>query len=117
MTPDQLTTAALAWLGIKATARNEGQADYDAAQLVAPAVVSWINRLPGLRTVEDPETESGIKWAPDVELGAVMLTARLIRRRNSPAGIEAFTTEGATYVSRHDPDLARLLRLRLPMVG
>lgn len=115
MEPDTLTTAALKWLGIKEAAHVEGQADYDAAQLVAPAVVSVIDRLPGLRrvTLQDGTT----RWAADVELGAVMLAARLIRRRNSPAGIESFTTEGAAYVTRRDPDLARLLRLRLPMVG
>ena len=40
-----------------------------------------------------------------------MLTARLHRRRNSAAGIEAMTELGATYVSRYDNDIARLLRI------
>jgi hypothetical protein len=38
-----------------------------------------------------------------------MLAARLVRRRNSPAGVEAFTEMGPTYVSRFDPDVDRLL--------
>lgn len=47
----------------------------------------------------------------DVVLGATMLAARLVRRRNTPDGIAAFGTEGPLYVSRNDPDVALLLRL------
>lgn len=44
--------------------------------------------------------------------GATMLAARLYRRRNSPAGITAFGTDGgAVYVQRQDPDVALLLGL------
>lgn len=115
MDETQLTAGARKWLGIKESAWIAGQPDFDAAQLVVPAVAAWVNRLPLLRTV--PGAEGAEEWAPDVVLGATMLAARLIRRRNSPAGVEAFTADGAAYVSRHDPDIARFLRLRVPQVG
>lgn len=56
---------------------------------------------------------------PDAYRGAVMMAARLVRRRNSPAGIESFG-ESVTYVAAYDPDLDRFLRrgrYRLPGVG
>lgn len=111
MTPTQLRDRALSWLAITA---EEGP-DFDAAELVAPAVAEWVDSLPG---VDVTVTEDGTEWDKRADLGAVMLTARLIRRRNSPGGIEAFTGEGAAvYVRREDPDVARLLRLNYPQVG
>lgn len=53
----------------------------------------------------------GTDLAADVVHGAVMLAARIVRRRNSPAGVESFGELGATYVSRYDPDIDRLLGL------
>jgi len=56
---------------------------------------------------------------PDAYRGGVMLAARLVRRRNSPAGIESFG-ESITYVAAYDPDLDRFMRrgrYRLPGVG
>ena len=53
-------------------------------------------------------------------LGVTMLAARWYRRRLSPAGIEAITDTGASYVARTDPDIARLLRIdqhQIPRVG
>jgi len=50
-------------------------------------------------------------WDADTRLGALMLAARLFRRRNSPNGVEAMTDAGASYVSRYDSDIARLLRI------
>ena len=103
MPPDDLAARALAWLGIPA---DETGPDVDAAPVVAGAVVGWLATMPGIDM-----TAAGDAWAPQTQLGAVMLTARLIRRRNSPAGIEAFTADGAAYVRRSDPDVASLLRL------
>lgn len=51
------------------------------------------------------------EWPADIVRGAVMLAARLVRRRNSPSGVEAMTDQGAAYVSRNDPDIAQLLQL------
>lgn len=51
------------------------------------------------------------------KLGATMLAARLVRRRNSPAGIEAVTQDAAVYVARTDPDVMMLLRLDQPGIA
>lgn len=62
----------------------------------------------------------GEKWPAGVELGAIMLAARLHRRRNSAAGVETFSDMGASYVSRYDADLDRQLRINAwtpPVVG
>lgn len=59
-------------------------------------------------------------WGADVRQGATMLASRLYRRRNSPGGVEVFGAEGATYVSRNDPDVAMLLSIGAytpPVVG
>lgn len=50
-------------------------------------------------------------WTPDVTKGANMLTVRLWRRKDSPAGVEAFAQLGAAYVQREDPHVAMLLQL------
>jgi hypothetical protein len=60
----------------------------------------------------DPPTDPpSAVYSPDAEVyqGAVMLAARLVRRRNSPAGIETFS-DSVAYVSRWDPDIQRALR-------
>ena len=62
----------------------------------------------------------GDEWPGGVELGAIMLAARLHRRRNSAAGVETFSEMGASYVSRYDADLDRQLRINAwtpPVVG
>lgn len=46
-----------------------------------------------------------------VVLGATLLAARLYRRKNSPAGVEAFASGGVAYVMRNDPDIAVMLKL------
>jgi hypothetical protein len=53
-------------------------------------------------------------------LGALMLAARLYRRRNSPEGVATFAADGAVYVQRNDPDIAMLLGIGSyapPVVG
>lgn len=62
----------------------------------------------------------GDEWPAGVNLGAIMLAARLHRRRNSAAGVETFSDMGASYVSRYDADLDRQLRINgwtPPVVG
>jgi len=62
----------------------------------------------------------GNEWPAGVELGAVMLAARLHRRRNSSNGVESFSDMGTSYVSRYDSDLDRQLRINAwspPVVG
>lgn len=96
MTPDELAAQATAW------AKLPGGVD-NAMRACAAAVRALVAAL--------PVTQGRPTWREDTALGAVMLTARLHRRRNSPAGVEALTEMGATYVSRYDSDIARLLRI------
>jgi hypothetical protein len=63
------------------------------------------------RARPDRWTAGRVTFEPDPEIyqAAVMLAARLVRRRNSPGGVETFG-ESVTYVSRYDPEIARALR-------
>lgn len=82
---------------------------------VVEAVNTYVANLPCTQHLEASEA-----WPADVKLGAVMLAARLAKRRNSPNGIEAITDVNVTYTARYDGDIARLLRLdgnRIPAVG
>ena len=75
-----------------------------------------INSLPWVRAV----WQATAAWPPAVTEAGVMLAARLYRRRNPPSGVESFGDMTATYVLRHDPDVARALRIgpnAMPAVG
>lgn len=93
-----ITTAELAsWLKVSSTDEY------------MPVVVAAVNTyVDGLATItRDPAGA----WSETTHLGALMLASRLFRRRNSPNGIESFGDSGATYVSRYDSDIARLLNM------
>lgn len=96
-TPEELAEAAAAWTKAPAVSDDMIKA--------AAAALSYISTLPGPRL-----TTEGT-WAPDTLLGAIMLTSRLERRRNSASGIESSTDLGVTYVARTDSDISRLLRI------
>ncbi|MGY4645890.1 hypothetical protein [Cellulomonas sp. URHB0016] len=51
-------------------------------------------------------------YEPDAETyqGAVMYAAREVRRRNSPAGLQAFADGQVSFVARYDSDIERALR-------
>ena len=85
-----------------------GDRDAEVAGHVCLAVVAFVDDTRAVRLAG---------WTERSWLGATMLAARLIRRRNSPAGIDAFTEAGVAYVQRTDPDVASLLRLKLPSIG
>ena len=78
-----------------------------------------------LKTVVDACNALVTQWnngreTPALKLGTTMLAARVYRRRNSPAGVEALGEMGPVYVSRRDPDLSMLLGLdqwAIPKVG
>ena len=91
--------AVAGWLGIAENNDTERQHIAD----VVPAVNAWV------ATFHTPDDNG--KWPAHVTRGAVMLAARITRRRNSPAGVEAFTELGPTYVSRYDPDIDKMLGL------
>lgn len=83
-------------------------------QIVA-AVNSQVRSWPVSTVAVDAET-----WPARIVEGANMLAARLFRRKNSPAGVETFGDQGATYVMRNDPDIAMLLKLggyTAPQIG
>jgi len=83
---------------------------------VVDAVNAVVRDIPSAQ-LDGPELEA---WPPNVLLGANILAARLVRRRNSPSGVEALTDQGAIFVPRNDPDVALMLRLgayQKPVVG
>lgn len=89
-------------------------ADRDANEL--RRVVDAVNDLVGEWAGITEAAEAGDR----IKFGALMLAARVFRRRNSPAGVEALGEMGPVYVSRNDPDLAMMLGLgnyRRPVVG
>lgn len=95
-------------------ATDDTRDDTEVDDIVA-AVNARIRRWPVAELAVDHDD-----WPADVVLGATMLAARLFRRRNSPAGVEAMGPDGATYVMRNDPDIGQLLRLgswQLPGLG
>lgn len=79
-------------------------------QLCAAAVEALISTLPDA-PLAAPDADGNRAWTAQTKLAAIMLGARLYRRRNSANGIEAMTTDGASYVSRYDSDISRLLRI------
>lgn len=105
--PDLVTAGAVeTYLGLTA--------ERDAAEL--GRVVDAVNDLVGEWTGIALGDEAGER----IRFGALMLAARVFRRRNSPAGVEALGEMGPVYVSRNDPDLAMMLGLgnyRRPVVG
>lgn len=81
------------------------------------AVNAKVRRWPCAEVARGAEDWTG---AEDVVEGANLLASRLFRRKNSPAGVEAFGADGLAYVQRQDPDVAMLLGLgawQSPAVG
>lgn len=74
---------------------------------VVAATNAWVGALPYVREL-DPTTWPDGLWPSDVTQGAIMLAARLYRRRNTPSGVEPFV-EGAVYLPRRDHDVDALL--------
>lgn len=81
-------------------------------------IVAVNNVVRGLRVSELAVGQEN--WPARIVEGATMLAGRLFRRKNSPAGVEAFGSLGAAYVQRNDPDIAQLLKLgtwQTPQIG
>lgn len=99
-------TAAEVYRHVKKNAADDPDADH--MELIVTAVNGMVTEW------------HGESWPAGVKLGAVMLAARLHRRRNSVNGVESFSEMGASYVSRYDTDLDRQLRINSwtpPRVG
>src|SRR6187431_2853637 len=90
-----------AWLRLPAA----DTADDDLIAQCVAAVNVWVAAGPYVAALPDP-----VVWPDDVTLGATMLAARLFRRRNTPAGIEALG-DGAVYVPRRDSDVDSMLHI------
>lgn len=101
-----------------------------ANEITAPEIIEYMqlqnDDAPKLtvtiaREVSDQVTVwHGDTWPPGVKLGALMLGARLYRRRNSSTGVESVGGDLGTYVSRFDSDLDRQLQINKwspPAVG
>jgi hypothetical protein len=81
--------------------------DVRLASIVA-AVNAKVRRWPCVEPARGAEDWTD---AEDVVEGANLLASRLFRRKNSPAGVEAFGADGLAYVQRSDPDIAMMLGL------
>lgn len=81
----------------------------DVVELATAATVAFVDELPDAPRIT--EGDDAGEWTDATNLAAIMLAARLVRRRNSPSGVEALTEEGVSYVARYDSDIARLLRI------
>lgn len=106
MDPTTLADRAAAWAKSPTTTPEMG--------MCAAAVIDYLGTLPSV-----PRDTDGTLTAA-AELGAIMLTARLERRRNSTSGIESSADLGIAYVARTDSDIARLLRIdafQTPQIG
>lgn len=93
-----------AWLRITDSADDALILDVVDATNAWVAGTAYVAELP-LGPNGEPAT-----WPADVTQGAVMLAARLYRRRNSPSGVEPFT-DGAVYLPRRDGDVDALLHM------
>jgi hypothetical protein len=78
---------------------------------VAAAVEPQVQQARPDRWVYSTEDPPVATYVPDAEVyqAAVQLAARVVRRRNSPGGLESMS-ESVVYVSRWDPDIQRALR-------
>jgi hypothetical protein len=114
---EEPTTLELVKLQLKIA--DDDPTDDDRLEPIVAAVNVRVRRFPiaqGItgETDNDPNADPPVvasPWPPDIRQGATLLAARLWKRKNSPAGVEAFGAEGAVYVRRNDPDIALLLDL------
>jgi hypothetical protein len=110
--------------GVKTLLKVTTTADDDLITAAVDGTNAYVAELPARWLYVppiDPADPPTLAWPADTILGATMLAGRLYRRRNSPAGVEAFSDlGGAVYVQRNDPDIALLLKTGAyarPMVG
>jgi hypothetical protein len=80
-------------------------------EAVVDATNAWVATVPYVANADPAQP-----WPADAVQGAVMLAARWYRRRNTPAGIEAFT-DNVVYLPRRDGDVDYLLHLTRPALG
>jgi hypothetical protein len=111
-TPPDYESGGVAPDAVAAWLRLTVPADVDLLTQVCAAVNAWIARLPYVRSASvqlDPDVDA-VVWPRDAYQGAVMLAARMYRRRNTPSGVEAMT-DLVVYLPRRDSDVDQLLRI------
>lgn len=109
MTPSEIVAEVVRWSGLRTTDASD-----PALRLAADAVAAYVEGLPILANRAD----TSAAWPAGVRLGAVMLTARTWRRKDTPTGVASVGDDGSiAYVARFDPDMSRLLGLDGMAVG
>lgn len=96
------TTDVLSWLRATLGVEPEGEVDG-----VVAATELYVQKCrPDLFNTDEPPV-----YVPDAQVyrAAVMYAARLLRRRNNPAGSESFGDIGPTFPTRYDADIDRAL--------
>lgn len=110
--PDLPETGPATLVGVKDDLRLTDTTDDTILNRIVVGVNRKVRRWPVAAYASQPDTDpAGRTWPDDIVQGATMLAARLYRRRNSPAGFEAFGGDGAVYVQRNDPDIAQMLEI------
>jgi hypothetical protein len=104
--PEAAVTTAAA---VKARLGIEDDDDDVDLDVIVAAVDGFVRGLPVAQTVAAEVAPES--WPAVLTLGATMLAARLLRRKNSPEGVAVFGADGPVYVQRNDPDVAMLLAL------
>lgn len=103
----------MAWLTVDAVRTYAGvpaaePVDAAALAMAVDAVEVVVARV----RPEHADPDTGVYTPPaDVLLGAAMLAWRWYSRRGSPLGVAGYAELGTAGILRHDPDIARLLRL------
>lgn len=98
------------WLRTNGVGSDDEQAEVD--RVCAQAEI-YVERCRPDQFDPDPvDPDSPPVFTADAEVyqGAVMYAARLLRRRNSPAGVESFGDVGIMFVTKYDADIERALR-------
>ena len=83
-------------------------------QMAVDAVNDYVPTIPalsGYATVDENGVLTDFVPPADVILGGAMLAHRWHERRGSALGVTGYTEFGTGTILRHDPDIARLLRL------
>jgi hypothetical protein len=87
---------------------DEPSRDYTDLVATVAGVNGVVRGLPVAQLTGDDVED----WPPQVVLGATMLVKRFWRRRDTPAGVNLATDDGAVIAfARSDPDAAMLLQL------
>ena len=97
-----------AWLRLN----DQDDGDGDLITRVCAMTEPYVERCRPEWFTPPPAGSTSPVYMPDAETyqGGVMHAAREYRRRNSPAGVEAFGDAGTSFVARYDPDIEKALQ-------